>query len=159
MEFNEIIKSRRLKLNKTLEDIAGICKVSKATVQRWESGEIKNVRRDKIANLAIALDTSPEFLLGWNNEVELKEGFSKRLDNALKAKGISQSELVKRTGIGKSTISQYLSGLYIAKQDNISKISKALDVSPAYLMGWDDDEEMLSGVNKKGNIGKNIKKE
>lgn len=67
MEFNEIIKSRRKELNKTLEQVANDCDVSKATVLRWESGEIKNIRRDKIAKLAKSLNVTPGHLMGWDD--------------------------------------------------------------------------------------------
>jgi transcriptional regulator with XRE-family HTH domain len=57
-----------------------------------------------------------------------------RLKKALEIREINQSELVKRTGIGKSSISTYLSGEYEPKQRNIYKISKALNINEAWLM-------------------------
>ncbi len=70
MEMAEKIKNRRTELNLTLENIAKVVGVSKATVQRWESGAISNMRRDKIANLAKALQTTPAYLMGWTNTPE-----------------------------------------------------------------------------------------
>lgn len=66
----------------------------------------------------------------------MKQEFSERLNEAMQAKNISQAQLVEKTGIGKSTMSQYLSGKYKAKQDNITKIAEALHISPAWLMGF-----------------------
>lgn len=60
-----------------------------------------------------------------------------RMREAMERKGIKQSELVSITGIGKSSISTYLSGEYEPKQRNIYKIAKALDVNEAWLMGED----------------------
>ena len=65
MEFKDIVRKRRLEIGATLEEIGKAVGVSKATVQRWESGEIKNVRRDKINRLADALQTTPSCLMGW----------------------------------------------------------------------------------------------
>ena len=48
MDFKDKIKARRKELGLTLEDVGQIVGVSKTTIQRWESGEIKNQRRDKI---------------------------------------------------------------------------------------------------------------
>jgi immunity repressor protein (phage-related protein) len=48
-------------------------------------------------------------------------------------------ELHERTGISKASISEYLSGNYEPKQRNIFKIAQALNVSPSYLMGVNDD--------------------
>ena len=70
MEFNQLLKNARAKANKTLEQVAKDCGVSKATVQRWESGEIKNVRRDKISKLSASLNVSPAYLMGWEDEDE-----------------------------------------------------------------------------------------
>lgn len=67
MKYNEFIKNRRIELGLTLEEVATRVGVTKATVQRWESGLIANLRRDKIATLAKALDTSPAFILGFEN--------------------------------------------------------------------------------------------
>lgn len=54
---------RRLQLDLTLDQVGRAVGVSKATVQRWESGLIKNLRRDKIARLAEILDLSPDLLV------------------------------------------------------------------------------------------------
>lgn len=68
MLFKDLLKNRRLEIGATMEDIGKIVGVSKATVQRWESGEIANVRRDKIVKLAQALKTTPAYLMGWESE-------------------------------------------------------------------------------------------
>lgn len=62
---------------------------------------------------------------------------AKRMREALQIRQMKQSELVEKTGIGKSSISTYLSGEYEPKQRNIYKIAKALNVSEAWLMGYD----------------------
>lgn len=67
----------------------------------------------------------------------IKESFSKRLKDALEMRGVSQAELSKRTGINRSSISTYLKGEYKAKQDKVDLIAQALNVSPAWLMGFD----------------------
>ncbi|MCE5738702.1 helix-turn-helix domain-containing protein [Staphylococcus pseudintermedius] len=50
---------------------------------------------------------------------------------------ISQSELSRRTGIGRNSISDYLNGKYEAKQDKVFELAKALNVNEAWLMGFD----------------------
>ena len=63
--------------------------------------------------------------------------FNERLKEALKLREITQTELAKRTGIDKATISHYVSGSYKAKSDNLYLIAKALDVAEPWLMGLD----------------------
>ena len=47
--------------------------VSEATVSRWESGDIDNMRRDKIAALAKALDLDPRIIMGWEGGREIAQ--------------------------------------------------------------------------------------
>lgn len=66
------IYALRKEQNKTLEDIAKIVGVGKSTVRKWETGAIANMRRDKIAKLADALNTTPAYLMGWEEKVYTK---------------------------------------------------------------------------------------
>lgn len=65
--LNENIKKARSASNKTLEDVAAIVGVSRQTIQKYESGVISNIPSDKVELLAKALDTTPAFLMGWEN--------------------------------------------------------------------------------------------
>ena len=66
-----------------------------------------------------------------------QEAISARIKKALRIKGMKQAELCKLANIPKSSLSQYLSGDFEPKQDRIYLISKALNVSEAWLMGFD----------------------
>ncbi len=63
--------------------------------------------------------------------------FSRRLAEAMRIREVTQIDLCRRTGIGKSSISTYLRGDYKAKQDKVDLLSRALGVDPAWLMGYD----------------------
>ena len=65
MEVKDLIRIRRLELGLTLNDVAEAVGVRAATVSRWESGDIENMRRDKIEALAKVLGISPLQILGW----------------------------------------------------------------------------------------------
>lgn len=69
------------------------------------------------------------------------DSISNRLKKALYIRNMTQADLVKKTGIGKSSISTYLSGSYEPKQKNTYKLAKALNVNEAWLMGYDVDIE------------------
>lgn len=56
------IKSIRISRNLTLKEVAEYVGVAEATVSRWESGNIKNMRRDRILKLAKILNISPASL-------------------------------------------------------------------------------------------------
>ena len=65
MDLKDIIRTRRTELGLTLEEVARVVGVGKSTVRKWETGYIENMRRDKIAKLAEALQTTPAYLMGW----------------------------------------------------------------------------------------------
>ena len=65
--------------------------------------------------------------------VELKV----RLAEALESAGMRPIELSEVTGIPKSMISYYLNGKTKPKADRIYKISQALNVNEAWLLGYD----------------------
>ena len=69
------IKDLRIANDMTLEQVADIVGVGKSTVRKWETGMIANMRRDKIAALAKALHTTPEYLMGWSTEIEISNLF------------------------------------------------------------------------------------
>lgn len=67
MKTNELIRAKRKEKGLTLRDVADVCGVSEGTVSRWESGDIKNMRRDKIEKLSRVLDVPPSVLLDWES--------------------------------------------------------------------------------------------
>lgn len=68
MNINDRIKLRRHEMRVTLEDVAKHVGVTRATVQKYESGIISNIPSDKIEALAKALNCSPAYLMGWEEE-------------------------------------------------------------------------------------------
>ena len=70
MEIKDILKNRRTELGLTQLDVANAVGVSEATVSRWESGDIANMKRSRIASLASVLKMSPSIIMGWNEEHE-----------------------------------------------------------------------------------------
>ena len=57
------LADRRKALGKTQLEIAQAVGVSESAVSRWESGDIANMRRDRIKRYALALETTPEFIM------------------------------------------------------------------------------------------------
>lgn len=60
-----------------------------------------------------------------------------RLSEALTRKGWKAVDLVEKTGIPKGAISYYLAGKSKPKTDRLYVIAHALDVSEAWLLGYD----------------------
>ena len=65
MEIRDVIRNRRIELGLTMKEVADMVGVSEATISRWESGDIANMRRNKISALANALQMPPAVIMGW----------------------------------------------------------------------------------------------
>lgn len=65
--LSTVIRKRRRDLGLTLAQIAEMMGVTEATVQRWESGNIKTLRYEKISKLANILEVNPAALMGWED--------------------------------------------------------------------------------------------
>ena len=83
---------------------------------------------------------------------------SQRLREALNASGKKQADLVRETGLDRGSISSYLSGKYEPKQKAIYKMAQALDVSEAWLMGYDVPEHRTVDQKKNDQLAKLIVK-
>nr|DAM13951.1 MAG TPA: Repressor protein CI [Caudoviricetes sp.] len=68
MSIGERMRKRRKELGYTLDYVAKIVGVSRQTVQRYEKEIISNIPSDKIEKIASALNTSPAFLMDWNEK-------------------------------------------------------------------------------------------
>ena len=75
-----------------------------------------------------------------------------RLKEALSVRGMKAIELSEKADIPKGAISYYLSGKSSPKADRLNYISIALNVSEAWLLGYDVPMERTSEQKKNDNI-------
>lgn len=73
MTTGERIKMLRKEHNLTQEELGLKIGVQKAAIQKYEKGTVKNIKRDSLIQLAKVLDTTPEYLLGWDDMPENAE--------------------------------------------------------------------------------------
>ncbi len=67
-----------------------------------------------------------------------------RIKEALERSGMKQADLVRKTGISKSTISGYLSGRYTPRQNSVYLMAEALNVDVDWLMGFENNAKFLN---------------
>lgn len=60
------MKNRREELNMSYQTLSDKVGISKSTLQRYETGHIKNMPVDKLEDIAKALGVSPSYLMGWD---------------------------------------------------------------------------------------------
>ena len=71
MDMGQKIYSLRIQKGLTLEELGNMVGVGKSTVRKWENGMIANMKRDKILKVSEALDTTPAYLMGWEEEKKI----------------------------------------------------------------------------------------
>lgn len=70
---------------------------------------------------------------------------------------ISQTELAQKIGVSKQTLYKYETNIITnIPSDTIERTANVLNCSPAYLMGWDDEEpsKIIQYYNQLNDIGK-----
>lgn len=68
MALKDNIKAKRLEAGMTLEELSKKVGVSRQTIHRYESGVINNIPSDNIEKIAQALNTTPQYLMGWEED-------------------------------------------------------------------------------------------
>ncbi|KXI11966.1 MULTISPECIES: XRE family transcriptional regulator [Streptococcus] len=77
MNVGERIKQRRKSMKMSADQLAERVGVSRSTIFRYEKGDIEKVGPDVLKGIAKALNTTPSFLMGWD---DIQESKSKDLE-------------------------------------------------------------------------------
>ncbi len=154
MTIGERIKSSRIELNITQEELARYIGSTKQTIHKYETGIISNIPLNKLSLIATKLKTTPAYLMGWEDypfqlketaerEIETRksmvpiEDVNLRLKQAIEKKNMGILELSQKTSISENALRRYLSGGTRPNEDNIYILSKTLEVSQDWLRGYD----------------------
>lgn len=84
--------------------------------------------------------------------------FNERLRILRHDLGLTQTDLSKKLGVGRTTISEYEKGKIVPKKDGLIKLANIFGVSVEYLLGLTDEELPLYN-NEKENLNKSIRVE
>ena len=75
----------------------------------------------------------PNSEIDFSQRILTRAEFGKRLSSLLSKKDWTQSDLARRVGLGRDSISQYIRGRSVTTPKNLNKLAKALDVKPDVL--------------------------
>lgn len=65
MTKGERIRKLRIEKKITQEEMAKRLNTTKQTISKYEKGIVTNIPSDRIEDMAKLLDTTPEYILGW----------------------------------------------------------------------------------------------
>lgn len=69
MNIGKRIKERRQALKMSVDELSEIVGKDRATIYRYESGDIENLSIGVLEPIAKALDTTPAYLMGWDKDL------------------------------------------------------------------------------------------
>lgn len=71
----------------------------------------------------------------------MSKEMAKRIKELRTAKGLTLEQVADVVGVGKSTVRKWETGMIAnMRRDKIASLAKALGTTPAYLMGWKEEE-------------------
>lgn len=130
------IKNRRNELMMSYQDLADKTGLSKSTLQRYETGSIKNMPIDKLGILANALNVNPVWLMGYDVEkfletenkiTNLSKEETKLLENFNKLNDLGKKEANKRVA-ELTEINKYID------DDTTNELCSTLNSSQNYII-------------------------
>ena len=68
MSIGERIKTKRKELHLSADELGRRLGKDRSTIYRYEKGDIENLPLDILEPIAIALNTTPSYLMGWEEE-------------------------------------------------------------------------------------------
>lgn len=112
MTVGSRIKTRRQELNMSVDELAKRLDKNRATIYRYEKGDIENLPIDILDPLAKALDTTPQYLMGWDDHYASQKEVT--IGDVLKAlrlnNNLTVEEFSKEIGVPIKEIENYESG-------------------------------------------------
>lgn len=105
MEIKDIINARRKELDLTMKQVADAVGVSEGTVSRWESGDIENIRKDKLPLLAKTLKIPLPRLMGLG---DYPFAVGKALSEICDEKGATLENVSERSGVELNKINRLI---------------------------------------------------
>lgn len=130
------IKSRRIALGLTVDQVAEKIGKNRSTVYRYESNDIEKLTIDILSPLADILQTTPTYLVGWTtsaypNEREFLQ-IGERIRIARKTAGLTQRELADKVHVLHTSVCNWEKGISKPNFDAIHDLCCILCVEPNF---------------------------
>ena len=104
-KIGERIRNRRIQLNISQTDLAYMISSTKQNVYKYENGIITNIPSDKIEAIALALQTTPSYIMGWEDKDSKAQEVSPEAQKIAKAFDKAKP---KEKNMVRLTLSEYL---------------------------------------------------
>lgn len=112
MKLGELLAARREYLNLSQQEVATAIGTNKPTISRYETGDISNMRRDRIYKLANVLNLSTKVIMNWQDDFFIDNWEPDIYDLFEGADIPGKIVLAKEHGIDFSFINDFFSWIY-----------------------------------------------
>ena len=144
------IKERRLELGYSVDQLAELLNKNRATVYRYENGDIEHLPHTVLQPIAKALDTTIEYLIS-EQEDNQKSIFSLNLRYLLSNKNVPQIEVANKIGVSPQTFNTWVQGIAYPRMDKIQMLADYFSIRKSDLI------EKRQNINTTMTIGERIK--
>lgn len=111
MNVGKRIKERRLELGISVDELANRLGKNRTTIYRYEKGDIENLPIDILGPLGKALNTTPAYLMGWDNRPNKDSATVGELLKLMRLnRNMTVDEYSKEIGISEADLHMYESG-------------------------------------------------
>lgn len=140
MTIGQKIKELRTELNMSVDELADKLGKNRATIYRYEKGDIGNLPLDVLEPLATTLKTTPAYLMGWENKRNKDEiTIGELLKKMRIQRNMSVNEYAKEIGINPEVLSKYETGEKNIPLDVVNAISEYYRLLTRSYMDKDSD--------------------
>lgn len=140
MTIGKKIKELRNNLNMSVDELAEKLGKNRATIYRYEKGDIGNLPLDVLEPLAKSLKTTPAYLMGWEDKNDKDEiTIGKLLKQMRTQRNMTINEYAKEIGINPVVLSKYESGEKNIPLDVVNAISEYYRLLTRSYMDKDSD--------------------
>lgn len=157
------LKKVRIDNNKTLVEVSKNIGVAFQTLSNYENGT-RDIPTEKLIKLSNFYGVTIDYLLGVSdnrfgraskemNKMPVKTEFKIKMGNRIKYQrerhNLTQEELAQKLNISRSSFVKYEVGINEPSGEMLIKISKELNVSPDYLLGYTRIPNPVKELNNK----------
>lgn len=172
MNIGQRIKQQRKLLRLSADDLGKRLGKNRATIYRYENGEIENLPLDVLEPLAEALETTPAYLMGWEDATnegveEIKEknnnekiAIGQLLKQIREQHNLTLQEMASEISISTNTLQKYESGEVEAPQVILKAYSKyfGIDINELLHVKIDEKSSHSSFISTNPDLVENIER-
>lgn len=147
MNIGKRIKDRRNELNISVDELAKRLNKNRTTVYRYEKGDIENLPIDILDPLAKALETTPAYLMGWDDKPNKDTATVGELLKMMRInRDMTVEEYSKEIGISAEDLRLYESG------EKYIPLSAIRTIADYYRLSMESFRAGNPEVSKEGNV-------